>query len=170
MPRTQAAQRYAFAEPGTPVKPTQRQRRYPGRRRGAGVGVHFRVWAPISKTVDVVFDGGGTVSLEAEVSGYFSGFVSERRAPAPATNTGSTAGKLVPIRLPASSPRGHMVRQKLSIPRHSIGPIRNWRGVALPGQVIYEMHIGTFTKDGTWRSAQAATAASGRNRHHCSWN
>jgi 1,4-alpha-glucan branching enzyme len=23
---------------------------------------------------------------------------------------------------------------------------RNWRGVALPHQVIYEMHIGTFTK------------------------
>ena len=27
---------------------------------------------------------------------------------------------------------------------------RNWRGVALPHQVIYEMHIGTFTKQGTW--------------------
>jgi maltooligosyltrehalose trehalohydrolase len=29
----------------------------------------------------------------------------------------------------------------------------NWRGVRLPGQVIYEMHLGTFTEEGTWNSA-----------------
>ncbi len=26
-----------------------------------------------------------------------------------------------------------------------------WRGVKLPGQVIYELHLGTFTTEGTWR-------------------
>lgn len=30
---------------------------------------------------------------------------------------------------------------------------RNWRGVKLDRQVIYEMHVGTFTREGTWRSA-----------------
>ena len=29
----------------------------------------------------------------------------------------------------------------------------DWRGVKREGQVIYEMHIGTFTKEGTWRAA-----------------
>ncbi len=29
----------------------------------------------------------------------------------------------------------------------------NWRGCTLEGQVIYEMHIGTFTPEGTWRAA-----------------
>jgi maltooligosyltrehalose trehalohydrolase len=28
-----------------------------------------------------------------------------------------------------------------------------WPGVKLKGQIIYEMHIGTFTKEGTWRAA-----------------
>src|SRR6185436_12684928 len=28
-----------------------------------------------------------------------------------------------------------------------------WRGVALAGQVIYEMHVGTFTAEGTWAAA-----------------
>src|SRR5437763_294570 len=28
-----------------------------------------------------------------------------------------------------------------------------WRGVALEGQVIYEMHVGTFTREGTWDAA-----------------
>jgi maltooligosyltrehalose trehalohydrolase len=29
-----------------------------------------------------------------------------------------------------------------------------WKGLSLPGQVIYELHIGCFTPDGTWRSAE----------------
>jgi maltooligosyltrehalose trehalohydrolase len=28
-----------------------------------------------------------------------------------------------------------------------------WRGVKINGQVIYEMHIGTFTAEGTWKAA-----------------
>src|SRR5262249_35924462 len=29
----------------------------------------------------------------------------------------------------------------------------HWNGVRIEGQVIYEMHIGSFTRDGTWKSA-----------------
>jgi len=29
-----------------------------------------------------------------------------------------------------------------------------WKGIALAGQVIYEMHIGTFTSAGTWEAAE----------------
>ena len=29
----------------------------------------------------------------------------------------------------------------------------NWPGIKLKGQIIYELHIGTFTKEGTWRAA-----------------
>jgi len=31
---------------------------------------------------------------------------------------------------------------------------REWCGIALEGQVIYEMHIGTFTPEGTWDAAR----------------
>ena len=31
-----------------------------------------------------------------------------------------------------------------------------WKGVSIEGQVLYEMHVGTFTREGTWRSATAA--------------
>ena len=30
----------------------------------------------------------------------------------------------------------------------------DWPGAALPGQTIYEMHVGTFTREGTWRAAR----------------
>ncbi len=36
---------------------------------------------------------------------------------------------------------------------HSLGRIGNWPGVELEGQVIYELHLGTFTEGGTWSSA-----------------
>src|SRR5699024_3259515 len=29
----------------------------------------------------------------------------------------------------------------------------SWRGVALPGNVLYELHIGTFTTEGTFAAA-----------------
>jgi maltooligosyltrehalose trehalohydrolase len=29
----------------------------------------------------------------------------------------------------------------------------HWPGITLKGQIIYEMHIGTFTKEGTWHAA-----------------
>jgi maltooligosyltrehalose trehalohydrolase len=29
----------------------------------------------------------------------------------------------------------------------------NWNGVKIEGQVIYEMHIGTFAAEGTWKAA-----------------
>jgi maltooligosyltrehalose trehalohydrolase len=31
----------------------------------------------------------------------------------------------------------------------------NWNGVQRKGQIIYEMHIGTFTREGTWSAATA---------------
>ena len=34
----------------------------------------------------------------------------------------------------------------------------DWRGAVRDGQIIYEMHIGTFSKDGTWKGAQRELA------------
>src|SRR5437868_5655196 len=28
-----------------------------------------------------------------------------------------------------------------------------WAGLTIKGQIIYEIHVGTFTKEGTWRAA-----------------
>jgi maltooligosyltrehalose trehalohydrolase len=55
------------------VKP--RGRRLPVGAEVVSGGVDFRVWAAASKTVEVVFDAGETVPLQADASGYFSGFV-----------------------------------------------------------------------------------------------
>jgi maltooligosyltrehalose trehalohydrolase len=116
-------------------------------------GVHFRVWAPIRKTVDVVIDGGRPVRLEAEGSGYFSGLVSGAQAGS-RYRYALDGGEAFPDPASRYQPKGPHGPSEVVDPAAFQWTDQKWRGVTLPGQVIYEMHIGTFTKQGTWRSAQ----------------
>lgn len=119
-------------------------------------GVHFRVWAPQSRTVAVQLyssDGAETnlLPLNAEANGYFSALVPEARA-----------GTLYKFKLdsgtfpdPASrfQPDGPHGPSQVIDPNAFRWTDTAWRGSARDGQVIYEMHIGTFTQDGNWRAA-----------------
>jgi len=135
------------------VRPTPQKRRCPVGAELTNSGVDFRVWAPILKTVEVMVDGGPPVRLESEDSGYFSGVVTSAYA-------GShyrfrlDGGKACPDPVSRFQPEGPHGPSEVVDPSAFQWTDQKWRGVALLGQVIYEMHIGTFTKDGTWRSAQ----------------
>jgi len=96
---------------------------------------------------------GEAVPLEAEPSGYFSGIV---RAAEP--------GSLYRFRLddedrllpdPASrfQPQGPHSPSQIVDPGSFEWHDAGWRGVTLRGQVIYELHVGTFTPEGTWDAA-----------------
>jgi maltooligosyltrehalose trehalohydrolase len=114
-------------------------------------GVHFRVWAPRRKKVEVVLDS-GTIELEAEGDGYFSGLAE-----------GIGAGALYRYRLdggdafpdPASrfQPQGPHGPSRVVDPSTFPWTDGDWRGVRREGQVLYEMHVGTFTPEGTWEAA-----------------
>ncbi len=124
-------------------------------------GVHFRVWAPKRKKVEVVIEGSRgvesesaqrSVELEPEPSGYFSGVVRS-----------ATAGTLYRYRLdggdsfpdPASrfQPEGPHGPSQVISPSTFPWTDHEWKGVRIEGQVIYEIHIGTFTREGTWEGA-----------------
>lgn len=114
-------------------------------------GVGFRVWAPKRKKVEVVLDR-GSCELEAEGDGYFSGLAE-----------GIGAGTLYKYRLddgdafpdPASrfQPQGPHGPSQVIDPSTFPWTDEDWRGVRREGQVLYEMHVGTFTPDGTWEAA-----------------
>jgi maltooligosyltrehalose trehalohydrolase len=125
-------------------------------------GVHFRVWAPARKSVEVVFEGPtrsrpGSLELTPEGNGYFSGLVE-----------GAGAGALYRFRLdggdgeeqlypdPASrfQPQGPHGPSQVVDPATYRWRDKNWRGVGREGQVLYEIHIGTFTPEGTWAAAE----------------
>jgi maltooligosyltrehalose trehalohydrolase len=135
----------------------QIQRRLPiGAESLSAGGTHFRLWAPRRDVVEVIFDGGPNLQLQREDDGHFSG-ISEH----------AKLGTRYRLRLdqeakqefpdPASrfQPDGpHGASQVVDSSRFQWSDMA-WAGVSPHGQVLYEMHIGTFTPEGTWGSAAA---------------
>jgi maltooligosyltrehalose trehalohydrolase len=129
-----------------------RKRRYPiGAELMEEGRVHFRIWAPKAKTLEVAIDR-KFQSLESEANGYFSGLVA------------GEAGTLYRFRLnedgnlypdPASrfQPEGPHGPSSVVDPNPFNWTDAAWKGIKMPGQVVYEMHIGTFSPEGTWRAA-----------------
>jgi maltooligosyltrehalose trehalohydrolase len=116
-------------------------------------GVHVRLWAPAHRSVSVVI-GDDERRLKSERNGYFSGIVP------------GAAGTLYRFRLddeddtypdPASrfQPQGPHGPSEVIDPRAYRWRDSGWRGVPLGGAVMSEVHIGTFTREGTWRAAAA---------------
>jgi len=118
---------------------------------------HFRVWAPKAREIHVVLEDGTQgkskfIPLTAESDGYFSG--------------AATAGAGIRYRFrvnqaenfhpdPASrfQPDGPHGSSCIVDPTKFRWSDAAWKGLKLKGQVFYEMHIGTFSKEGTWRAA-----------------
>ncbi len=120
---------------------------------------HLRVWAPRAKRVQVIVGHGRQAvpsavptPLDAEAGGYFSGTVraslgdryqfllddDERRYPDPASRF---------------QPEGVHGPSEIVDPHTFRWTDQAWTGVSLEGQVLYEMHVGTFTRAGTFAAA-----------------
>ncbi|MGH9584182.1 MAG: malto-oligosyltrehalose trehalohydrolase [Bryobacteraceae bacterium] len=115
-------------------------------------GAHFRVWAPERRQVRVCFERRSEpMPLASEAAGYFSGLADVR--------AGTRYKYILDDEDPYPDPAS---RFQPNWP-HGFSEIVDaggfawtdsvWRGISLPGQVIYELHLGTFTREGTWRSA-----------------
>src|SRR5438034_1094986 len=138
---------------------------------------HVRVWAPRAKRVRVAVWNGlkavphtsnvvphtsnvghglqaVPVALDAEAGGYFGGVIraslgdryqfllddDERPYPDPASRF---------------QPEGVHGPSEIVDPHTFRWTDQAWKGVSLQGQVIYEMHVGTFTPAGTFAAAAA---------------
>jgi maltooligosyltrehalose trehalohydrolase len=115
----------------------------------------FRVWAPRAESVSVQLLGGETsrtLPLRADVDGYFAGTVG-----------GARAGDCYFYRLadgterpdPASrfQPQGVHGPSQIVDPRAFSWQDLGWQGLPLEECVIYELHVGTFTAEGTFAAA-----------------
>lgn len=120
-------------------------------------GVHFRVWAPAAEHVAVVLEGGSgapaAIALDAEPNGYFSGLVSEAGPGTLYRFRLLPGSRLCPDPASRYQPAGPHGPSQVIDPALFEWTDDGWPGVRLPGQVLYEMHIGTFTPEGTWAAA-----------------
>jgi maltooligosyltrehalose trehalohydrolase len=114
-------------------------------------GAAFRVWAGAHARVSVVIND-RVHPLKAQEKNYFYGYV-------PEASEGGTYAFLIDDKGPFPDPASRFQPQGPHGPSQIIDPENyawkdsEWPGVELSGQVIYEMHIGTFTQEGTWRAA-----------------
>lgn len=119
-------------------------------------GTSFRVWAPRRRAVTVVGESGGSSfeqPLEREREGYFSGVVAQAKAGATYQFRLEKESNLVPDPASRYQPEGPHGRSMVVDPGAFRWSDAVWKGVGRVGQVIYEMHVGTFTREGTWAAA-----------------
>jgi maltooligosyltrehalose trehalohydrolase len=156
----EAQSRPAADERKTGVTQARICRRYPIGAELIGANeTHFRVWAPKAQRIDVGLEDSAEKNanrtfhpLACEDGGYFSGVAR------------AAAGSLYRFRVnnavhfhpdPASrfQPHGPHGPSQVVDPTQFQWTDSEWPGVKLKGQIIYEIHSGTFTSEGTWRSA-----------------
>jgi maltooligosyltrehalose trehalohydrolase len=130
------------------------RRRLPVGAEVVDAGVHFRVWAPRRHRVEVVVDG-RAAALQPEADGYFGALVPGVRNDA-LYNLRLDGGDLYPDPASRFQPQGPHGPSQVVDPSQYRWTDGAWAGVSIEGQVLYEMHVGTFTTEGTWRSATEA--------------
>ena len=112
----------------------------------------FRVWAPQARAVEVVFENAQAtpLPLQRDSDGYFTGTTASRVSLYKYRVDGTG---------PWPDPCSRFQPQGVHGPSMIVDPTAfkwndsQWRGVRLPGQVLYELHVGTFTPAGTLDAA-----------------
>ena len=127
-------------------------RRWPAGAEVVPGGVHFRVWAPEHRSIGVVLKDGPTVPLAREGNGYFSGLAPQARAGS-LYKLRIDGGEAFPDPVSRFQPEGVHNDSQVVDAKAFQWTDTNWPGLALNGQVLYELHIGTFTPEGTYAAA-----------------
>jgi maltooligosyltrehalose trehalohydrolase len=122
-------------------------------------GVHFRVWADRNERVEVVISedsqghGGQAYDLAPEGGGYFSAMVPHAKAGDCYLLRLNGEGDMYPDPASRFQPRGPFGPSQVVDPRQYHWQDASWPGIVRERSVFYEMHVGTFTKDGVFASA-----------------
>jgi maltooligosyltrehalose trehalohydrolase len=115
--------------------------------------VTFRAWAPAQKRVSVVIENQREVPLSKDDEGYFSAVVPEGAADQ--RYWYRLAEGLRPDPASRFQPDGPLGPSVVVDPRSYQWRDDKWWGAPVPHEhVIYEMHIGSFTPEGTWHAAE----------------
>ncbi|MCE9534616.1 MAG: malto-oligosyltrehalose trehalohydrolase [Planctomycetes bacterium] len=119
--------------------------------------VHFRVWAPLRQSVAVVVlqKPDKEIALVSEGNGFFSALTGRASAGSRYSYRLDGEEKTYPDPTSRFQPEGPHWPSQVIDPNGFQWTDEKWNGCGVRGQIIYEMHIGTFTREGTWAAAMA---------------
>jgi maltooligosyltrehalose trehalohydrolase len=118
-------------------------------------GVSFRLWAPDAEQVNIEIETahhGKVVTMDAEAAGWFQCADADARA-------GSRYRYRIDGGTAVPDPASRYQPEDVHGPSVVIDPLAyewhdaGWRGRAWRESVIYELHVGTFTREGTFDAA-----------------
>jgi maltooligosyltrehalose trehalohydrolase len=113
-----------------------------------GSGTDFRVWAPNARQVVLRLLGHGDFPMHREGDGTFT-LTTDARA-------GDRYFYVVDNYQPVPDPVSRLLPEGVHGPTEIVDPNASqwsdvsWRGVELDDYIIYELHVGTFTPEGTF--------------------
>jgi len=117
---------------------------------------HARVWAPECRLVELVTkdDSGAAIDspLDSEGNGYFSGFI-QNVLPGTKYRFRLDKGDAFPDPASRFQPEGPHGPSVMIDPTTFVWHDDGWQGIHLADQVLYELHVGTFTHEGTFAAA-----------------
>ena len=118
-------------------------------------GTRFRVWAPTAGRVDLIREpSGDAIALERSADGTYAALVAEIEA-------GDRYRYRVDDRGPFPDPASRSQPEGVRGPSEVVDPTqfawtdRDWRGVRPEDLILLEVHVGTFTVEGTFEAAAA---------------
>jgi malto-oligosyltrehalose trehalohydrolase len=115
-------------------------------------GVRFALWAPGARKVDVVLDPGGqarALAMQAQNGGWYRVLTREARA-------GTLYCFRIDDAIEVADPASRFNPEDAEGPSAVVDPCAydwadgNWRGRPWHEAVIYELHVGTFSRAGTF--------------------
>src|SRR3954464_10027537 len=135
-----------------PIPSSDYQRRLPIGAELIGDGrTHVRVWAPRARNVRVVCRGVAT-PLTLEANGYHSGEIAAAAGDRYQFKLDADE-KLYPDPASRFQPEGPHGPSEIVDSKSFTWSDGAWPGVSMPGQIAYELHVGTFTPEGTFAAA-----------------
>lgn len=121
--------------------------------------VDFRLWAPACTSVQVLLEAGpgapDRIAMARETNGYFSAQAESAAAGTRYRFLLNGEEAAFPDPVSRFQPEGPDFASEVIDQASFQWTDREWRGPREEDQVIYEMHIGTFTREGTWSAATA---------------
>ncbi|PSC06268.1 malto-oligosyltrehalose trehalohydrolase [Alsobacter soli] len=115
-------------------------------------GVRFRIWAPKQPKLRLILENADPVPMVAEPGGWLSAF-------APGLRAGARYGFLTADGTRIPDPASRFQPEDVHGPSEVVDPaafrwrVNDWTGRPWEDCVLYELHVGAFTPEGTFRAA-----------------
>ncbi|MBW9052464.1 malto-oligosyltrehalose trehalohydrolase [Rhizobium mesosinicum] len=112
----------------------------------------FRLWAPLQDEIALAFEEGETLKMERSDDGWHRCEVGSARA-------GTTYSFILADGLPVPDPASRYQPRDVHGPSEVVDPhayrwrTNDWGGHSFDDLVLYELHVGAFTQEGTFAAA-----------------